>query len=824
MKKYFFNILMLFAVGLAGLSMAACSEDDLDTNQYRSGVSLNAWGANPLMRGGVLRFVGSNLDQIAQVKVPGVDPITNIEVVKAGVPSEIRITVPKDGPVPGKIVLVSKTDQTIETDNSIEFIEPISIETFSPAAAMPGEEIAIKGDYLDHIHSLTFEDGVDVSENEFTAHSRYEIKVVVPENARTGRIALNDVDVTLIDADEDVTFNIMETEEILEVGTPSISKITSPRSEAALQGTLTAKQGETVTVTGEYLSLVASVMTGDADSELGQFEFSEITLSEDGKTLSFSLPAEAPDGDINLVCKSGVEVPVCKLVTVTPSELKVNGGAPVKNGTELVITGKDLDVVSSVTFPNCNDAVAVEASAAELKVTVPELAQEGELGLVMKNGKTVKVAYTLVKPIVSSYSANPVSAGGLLSIVGLDLDLVKTVTFSGSESPTEGKVENDGAILNLTVPMDAKTGAVTLNLKNGTNVTVADITVQEAVFCYATELPADDAELKAGETFILNVKNIDKLTSVEINGVPCQIITSGDKLIIGIPEKAKKGSTVRLVSSNGEISYNIDFIPNTEVTTVLWSGQLVADDWNNQPYLLSDGGQELKDAGVVAGDVINIHISPLSSDWKLQIVEGHWGPTYSSICSIGNDTEGGKFTEIDLDATKGYITIEVTEEMLNAALTQQWWGGVFVLNGDNVVVDKVTTTHYESLETTLWQGEALADNWNNQPYLLSDAGLELAEYGAKAGQTVYFYVTPLSDAWKLQIVEGHWGPTYTSVCSMGNDTEGGKFTEYDLNANGGKVALTLTQAMLDAAYTQQWWGGTFLANGDKCKITKITIE
>ena len=58
MKKYFFNILMLFAVGLAGLSMAACSEDDLDTNQYRSGVSLNAWGANPLMRGGVLRFVG----------------------------------------------------------------------------------------------------------------------------------------------------------------------------------------------------------------------------------------------------------------------------------------------------------------------------------------------------------------------------------------------------------------------------------------------------------------------------------------------------------------------------------------------------------------------------------------------------------------------------------------------------------------------------------------------------------------------------------------------------------------------------------------------
>ena len=51
----------------------------------------------------------------------------------------------------------------------------------------------------------------------------------------------------------------------------------------------------------------------------------------------------------------------------------------------------------------------------------------------------------------------------------------------------------------------------------------------------------------------------------------------------------------------------------------------------------------------------------------------------------------------------------MTQEMLDAAFTQQWWGGVFVLNGDNVVVDRITTTHYESLETTVWQGEAVAD-------------------------------------------------------------------------------------------------------------------
>ena len=92
------SIFALLVIGLIGLSLTGCGEDDLDTNQYKGGVSLNAYGPNPVMRGGMLRFVGSNLDQIASIEIPGVSPITSIDVVKAGIPSEIRITVPKDGP------------------------------------------------------------------------------------------------------------------------------------------------------------------------------------------------------------------------------------------------------------------------------------------------------------------------------------------------------------------------------------------------------------------------------------------------------------------------------------------------------------------------------------------------------------------------------------------------------------------------------------------------------------------------------------------------------------------------------------------------------
>ena len=820
------NIFTLLVVALAGLSLAGCSEDNLDTNQYKQGVSLNVYGPSPVMRGGTLRFLGSNLDQISQVEIPGVAPITTIEVVKAGVPSEIRVIVPHDGPQPGLIKLTTKSGEEFSTTTEVKFTEGLNPANISmPASAMPGDKIRLTvsesgDDYLDMIHMVEFADGVQVGENSFTAHTRYLIELVVPEKAKTGKLNLYTADLTSAEIDpSSVEYQIITTEKAIEIGVPTISKVASPRGEAAAQGTVTAKAGETITITGSFFNLVESV------------NFDAVKVSEfksDGKTITVALPAAAADGAISFTTLSGVDVPVGRFVTIKPTEAVVAPN-PVKAGAELTITGKDLDVVTSVEFPSAaaqdGDNITVAADKIIVK-SVPEKATEGNITLRMANGLGVEVAFTLVKPTITAYNVNPASAGSPLQVTGTDLDLIKDINFGEAKNDKDKfEVNADGTQITVTVPMAATSGKPVFNLANGTSVEGLELTVNEAVFCYFTEMPGDDAELKAGQSFVLPVANGDKLTGVEINGETCQFVLTGDnKLIIGIPAKAKKGAKVRLISSNGEITYTIDFIPNTEVTTVLWTGQAVADDWGNQPYVLSDAGQELKDAGVVAGDIISFHITPTDAAWKLQIVEGHWGPTYSSICSFGNDTEGGMFTEYDLDANKGYFNLVVTQEMLDVAFTQQWWGGVFVLNGDNVVVDKITTTHYESVEETIWEGEAIADDWGNQPYLLSDAGAELAAVEAKAGQTVYFYFTPLEDAWKVQIYEGHWGPAYASICSFGNDTEGGKFTEYDLAGNGGKYGLKLTQEMLDAAFTQQWWGGVFLLNGDNIKCTKITIE
>ena len=482
---------------LSGLSLTSCNEDDLVTNQYQKGVALNVFGPSPVVRGGTLRFLGSNLDMVTQVIIPGVDPITDIEVVKSGIPSEIRVVVPKDGPEVGLIKLVDKTGKVMATQTELTYTEDIEFEKFTPEEAMAGQEITIVGDYLNLIHMVEFADGVQVGEKAFTQHDRYTIKVIVPEEAQTGKIKLYDVDLTAQAPDaEDASYNIIQSEKTLQVGTPIAAKIKG-RAEVDAQGTITAKQGETITISGSYMNLVSGV-------KIGGVEASDVEVAKDGKSVTATLPAEAPDGEIALVCKSGVEVPVGTLTTVAPTELKADADV-VKAGSTLTISGKDLDVVTSVSFPNAGQVNEIEVSSTSLSVNVPTKAQEGDLTLSMANGKTVTTTYALVKPTATSYNNNPASAGSILVITGTDLDLITSVAF-GASVQKDVEVSEDGKNLTVQIPLDGESGKPVLSLDNGTSVEAPELTIEKPAFCYVPdESELSPAELKAGDMLVLNV-------------------------------------------------------------------------------------------------------------------------------------------------------------------------------------------------------------------------------------------------------------------------------------------------------------------------------
>ena len=807
----------LMAVGLT-----ACSDDDLSTNQYQQGVHLNVFGPSPVMRGGSVHFYGSNLDQVKQVIIPGMDPVTNYEVVKAGIPSEIVVILDKEKPQPGKITLITNTDEKIETLTDLTFIEGIEYASdtqFSPSVVQPDAVLTINGEYLNLVKEVIFADNVVVNAEDFVSQSRYKIEVTVPQEARTGKVILSD--------GAEIP-NWIYSDEILQVTTPVVEKVNTPRGEAAQQETVSCKLGETVTVSGQFFNLVAGVTIGDAETSYITVEEDQLTVSEDGKTLSFTLPAEAPDGDIDLICRSGVAVPVAILETIAPTECTATPN-PAKNGQPLSISGKDLDVVASIEMPNVSEAIEFNYNDGKIVIpAVPASAQEGNLVLRMANGKGVEVAYTLVKPTVNAYNPNPVSAGGALTIQGKDLDLVASVLFGEGADVAEVAVAADGNSMTLTVPMNAASGAPTLNLINGATVEAPAITVNEATFCYVKELPGEDVEVKAGSAVTLVVANGDKLTGVEVNGTAVQyVLTEGNKLIIGLPESCGAGTKIRLISSNGEITYTLDVTPNTEVNTVIWTGAVDLNAWGIN-WQFGDGTQSAgEDAlaftkiALAEGDVIHLYATAYNDWWQIQFFNGHWEAQTSIGDTFGN---GNNINSGIASLEKGYLDIVVTAQMLNELTTYNDWGFCWILQGEGVVITKISVTHYNSLEQNISNSLVRQDDqtqnislplnitWddNGRFRILIDKDPAIKDMNLKAGKSVMYFYT--SGTGQLQINNGNWG-SWTTIA----DWE---------NAGDKKMELVLTQDMIDwlkGTQTDGWSSTGMIIQGDGMTIKKVTI-
>ena len=807
----------LMAVGLT-----ACSDDDLSTNQYQQGVHLNVFGPSPVMRGGSVHFYGSNLDQVKQVIIPGMDPVTNYEVVKAGIPSEIVVILDKEKPQPGKITLITNTDEKIETLTDLTFIEGIEYASdtqFSPSVVQPDAVLTINGEYLNLVKEVIFADNVVVNAEDFVSQSRYKIEVTVPQEARTGKVILSD--------GAEIP-NWIYSDEILQVTTPVVEKVTTPRGEAAQQETVACKLGETVTVSGQFFNLVAGVTIGDAETSYITVEEDQLTVSEDGKTLSFTLPAEAPDGDIDLICRSGVAIPVAILETIAPTECTATPN-PAKNGQPLSISGKDLDVVASIEMPNVSEAIEFNYNDGKIVIpAVPASAQEGNIVLRMANGKGVEVAYTLVKSTVTAYNPNPVSAGGALTIQGKDLDLVASVLFGEGADVAEVAVAADGNSMTLTVPMNAASGAPTLNLINGATVEAPAITVNEATFCYIKELPGEDVEVKAGSAVTLVVANGDKLTGVEVNGTAVQyVLTEGNKLIIGLPESCGAGTKIRLISSNGEITYTLDVTPNTEVNTVIWTGAVDLNAWGIN-WQFGDGTQSAgEDAlaftkiALAEGDVIHLYATAYNDWWQIQFFNGHWEAQTSIGDTFGN---GNNINSGIASLEKGYLDIVVTAQMLNELTTYNDWGYCWILQGEGVVITKISVTHYNSLEQNISNSLVRQDDqtqnislplnitWGDEGRfrILIDKDPAIKDMNLKAGKSVMYFYT--SGTGQIQVNDGNWG-SWTTLA----DWE---------NADDKKMELVLTQDMIDwlkGTQSDGWSSTGMIIQGDGMTIKKVTI-
>ena len=518
------KIFAMLVVALVGLSLTACNDgDDLSTDQYGNDISLQSFGPCPVLRGGTLYLYGTNLDQIESVNLPGADPITAYEIIQSGYNSKISIQVPAEKCEPGQIVLKTKKGGEITSVSPITYREDIEITKFfvgneGTMVGNVGDVVTIKGDYLNLMHGVIFAGSDTIKEAEFVGHDRYTIQVKIPVEARTGVITLTD---TLKDGTS------LETKEELTINTPEATPIENRNIKA----------GEILSIKGSAFDQIASVKFEGATVDAADFK------SQSAAEITVAVPAKATDGTFYVVTKSGIEVPVGNIITVVPTQLVATPN-PVKNGTEITITGKDMDLITGIAFPNAAASQLNKVETTKITATVPEDAQEGDITLSLANGKTVTVAYTLVKPTVASCTPAAITAGEKTVIKGTDLDLVKSITFPGDVEQTVDKfaAQNAQAIA-VTVPAACAGSGFKLNLKNGITINIdGQLSIKAATdpaIAYVTP-----GEAIAGSTITITGKNFQNIQNLYIGSYKVNRYTSrsNTEIVCQVPATAEVGT------------------------------------------------------------------------------------------------------------------------------------------------------------------------------------------------------------------------------------------------------------------------------------------
>lgn len=518
------KIFAMLVVALVGLSLTACNDgDDLSTDQYGNDISLQSFGPCPVLRGGTLYFYGTNLDQIESVNLPGADPITAYEILQSGYNSKISIQVPAEKCEPGQIVLKTKKGGEITSVSPITYREDIEITKFfvgneGTIVGNVGDVVTIKGDYLNLMHGVIFAGSDTIKEAEFVGHDRYTIQVKIPVEARTGVITLTD---TLKDGTS------LETKEELTINTPEATPIENRNIKA----------GEILSIKGSAFDQIASVKFEGATVDAADFK------SQSATEITVAVPVKATDGTFYVVTKSGVEVPVGNIITVVPTQLVATPN-PVKNGAEITITGKDMDLITGIAFPNAKESKLNKVETTKVTSTVPEDAQKGDITLSLDNGKTVVVAYTLVEPTVASCTPAAITAGEKTVIKGTDLDLVKSITFPGDVEQTVDKfaAQNAQAIA-VTVPAACAGSGFKLNLKNGTTINFdGQLSIKAATDPAIASITPGEAI--AGSTITITGKNFQNIQNLYIGSYKVNRYTSrsNTEIVCQVPATAEVGT------------------------------------------------------------------------------------------------------------------------------------------------------------------------------------------------------------------------------------------------------------------------------------------
>jgi hypothetical protein len=405
------------------------------------------------------------------------------------------------------IGIVSSCDKKDDNVNSGK----VELFSFGPTGAKHGDTLRFIGVNLNKVTSIQFTGGAaaTVNQSDFKQQTSELILVLVPKAAEKGYV-------TLKTSEGDIVTKT-------QLNLDALVSITSITPQA--------RPGENITITGNYLNWVESVTFNKGN-------IVQTFVNKSLNQLVVKVPDSAQTGTLVLHYggTKADDVESADTLKVTLPYSTSFSPNPVKHGTDLTITGTDLDLVKKVIFTSVSTPVTsfVSQTATQLVVKVPASTTKGKVKLEAASGvQTTSTAdLDVVLPAITSVSPNPVDTLANLTITGTNLDLVSGVAFVGVTNAVTTFVSQSATQLVVVVPGSTKIGKVTLNVKNST------LSVKSANDLYIVGLSVppiiiyDDAITAAWNGWIGGgwggTKDLNNTSPVESGSKSCRISYVGD--------------------------------------------------------------------------------------------------------------------------------------------------------------------------------------------------------------------------------------------------------------------------------------------------------